>query len=357
MQKVVVGLSGGVDSSVALLLLKRKGFSPIGLTLRLPVWEGSQSLMRENICCTAEGIRWAKKLCLKLEVPYFVLDCREEFKKIVVDYFVKEYQEGRTPNPCIICNKYLRFPKFFEFAKEMSADFVATGHYARIRKNEKTGKFELLRAKDKRKDQSYFLAMVSQEELNHLLFPVGEYIKEEVCQIAEKEGWEVLRQRPESQDFCFVTGKSKNFFLEEKIGKKPDPIIDTKGKVLGQHQGLHFYTIGQRRDLGLSGGPFWVIGFDVQKNALIVSNDKKDLYKSKLILESWNFISGEVPQKPMKVEAKTRYRQPLSKATLLPSKNSRIVLVFDKPQFAITPGQYAVFYKGEVCLGGGVIAS
>lgn len=351
MEKVVVGLSGGVDSSVALLLLKKQGFSPIGLTLGLPVWEDAKSLMRENICCTAEGIRWVKKLCLKLEVPYFVLDCQEEFKKIVVDYFVKEYQEGRTPNPCMICNQYLRFPKFFEFAQKMKAKLVATGHYARKSKG------KLMRAKDKNKDQSYFLAMLSQEDLSRLLFPLGDYTKKEVYQMAKKEGFEMVIQRPESQDFCYVTAKSKNFFLEKEIGSKPGPIVDTKGKILGEHQGLHFYTIGQRKGLELSGGPFYVLKLDVAKNTLIATRAKRQLYQKKVVLASWNFLSGEVPQKPIKLRAKTRYRQPLSKATLFPLKEKMLELIFDQPQFAITPGQYAVFYKGETCLGGGAIAS
>lgn len=365
-KKVVVGLSGGVDSSVALFVLKKQGFFPIGLTLHLPVWENSKNLMRENICCKAESIRWVKKLCLKLEVPYFVLDCQKEFKKSVVDYFVKEYKKGRTPNPCMICNKYLRFPKFFEFAKKMKADFVATGHYARIispprclpaKGGAPPPRRCLLRAKDKKKDQSYFLALLSQKELGHLIFPLGNYTKKEVYLIAKKEGFERAVQRPESQDFCYVTGRSKNFFLEEEIGQRPGPILDKQGKILGNHQGLHFYTFGQRKGLKLAGGPFYVLRLDVQKNALIVSRNKKDLYQKKVVMDSWNFISGEPPKKPMKVMAKTRYRQFLAEATLFPPVKNRLVLVFDRPQFAITLGQYAAFYQNEVCLGAGTIAS
>jgi tRNA-specific 2-thiouridylase len=364
-KKVVMALSGGVDSSVALWFLKKEGFFPIGLTLRLPVWKGRKSLMQENICCTTEGIRWLKKLCLKLEVPYYVLDCRKEFKKIVVDYFVKEYKKGKTPNPCIICNKYFRFPKFFEFAEKMKADFVATGHYARTQKNQKTGKFELCQAKDKDKDQSYFLALLSQKELSKLLFPLGDCTKGEVYRIAKKQGFRRPVERLESQDFCYVTGKSKSFFLEEELGQKPGLILNKEGKVLGEHRGLHFYTLGQRKGLKLSRGPFYVLKLDVQRNALIVTQNKKDLYKKEVILDSWSFILGEVPKKKIKVKAKTRYRQPLAKATLFPPKRESLKLIFDRPQFAITPGQYAVFYlpvealaktgqKG-VCLGGGAI--
>jgi len=359
-KKVVVGLSGGVDSSVAFLLLKKQGFSPLGLTLDLPVWEDSKSLMRENICCTAEGIRWVKKLCLQLKVPYYVLNCHEEFKRIVVDYFVKEYQKGRTPNPCMICNKYLRFPKFFEFAKKAKADFIATGHYAKSAKCKTQNAklvYQLLQGKDKKKDQSYFLALLSQKELSQLIFPLGDYTKKEVYQIAKKEGFKMPVQRPESQDFCFVTGKSKNFFLEEKIGPKPGPILDKKGRVLGRHQGLHFYTIGQRKGLELSGGPFYVLKLDTVQNAVIVTRAKPHLYQKKVVFESWNFISSESPKIPLTVMAKTRYRQPLAKATLFPPKEKTLELVFDQPQFAITPGQFTVFYKGEVCLGGGAIAS
>ena len=369
-KKVIVGLSGGVDSSVSLLLLKKQGFSPIGLTLRFPVWEGFSSMRQENICCTAEGIRWVKKLCLKLEVPYYVLDYQEEFKRTVLDYFVKEYKKGKTPNPCMVCNKYLRFPKFFEFAKKMKADFVATGHYARLRReirNPKSENRKLLMAKDQKKDQSYFLALLSQKELSQMIFPLGGYTKKEVYGIAKKAGFEPLAQRPESQDFCFVAGKSKNFFLEQEIGLKPGPILNKEGKVLGKHKGLYFYTIGQRKGIEFSGGPYYVLKKDSKNNALIVTKKEKDLHQKELKVIDVNWISGKEPELPLKVKVKIRYGHQPASATLTSLKSSTYQLKFTRPQRAITPGQFAVFYvpsvalaklsKGEVCLGGGVITS
>lgn len=355
MNKVVVGLSGGVDSSVALLLLKKQGFSAIGLTLRLPVWRQRKSLLEQNICCAAENIRWAKRLCYRLNVPYYVLDYQKEFKKIVVDYFVDQYQKGQTPNPCMVCNQQLRFPKFFEFARQMKADWIATGHYAQIRKNQKTGLFELLRAKDKTKDQSYFLAMLSQKQLAKLIFPLAQLRKNEVYQIAKKAGFSPAVERPESQDFCYVASSTKNLFLKQTLGQKPGPIMDKKGKVIGQHRGLHFYTVGQRKGLGLAAGPFYILKLDADRNALLVSQNKKDLYQNKVNLSAVHFISGKSPAKSIPVLAKTRYLQPLAKATLFPYPKIRPRLVFNQPQLAITAGQYAVFYQKEVCLGGGRI--
>jgi len=351
-RKVVIGLSGGVDSSVALWLLKKRGFSPLGLTLKLPVWESSQSLTRENICCTSQALRWVKKLCFQLEVPHFIVDCQKEFKKIVVDYFVKEYQKGRTPNPCMICNRDLRFPQFFKFADKMGADFVATGHYARI-----SNDYQLYRAKDKDKDQSYFLSWLSFRKIKRLIFPLGEYTKKEVYQIAKKENLIPSFSRPESQDFCFAAGRSKNFFLAKKIGQKPGLIIDKTGQVLGQHQGLYLYTIGQRKSLGLNKkGPYYVFKIDAFKNVLVVTKNKKDLYQKKVVLKKWHFISGQPPKKPIKVLAKTRYRQPLAQAVLFPPHKDKLELIFKQPQFAITPGQFAVFYQDNVCLGSAEIA-
>ena len=357
-KKVVIGLSGGVDSSAALWLLKKQGFFPIGLTLDFPVWEDSRSLMRENICCTAESVRWVKKLCLKLKVPHYVLDYQKDFQKIVVDYFVKEYERGRTPNPCLICNRDLRFPVFFDFAEKMGAAFVATGHYARTEKQKtKNGKvvYRLLMAKDGTKDQTYFLSLLSQKQLSRLIFPLGGYTKKEVYQIAREQGFKAPVNRPESQDFCFVAGRSKNLFLKEKIGQNPGPIIDTSGRVLGKHQGLYLYTLGQRKNLGFSGGPYYVLKINPQVNVLVVTKNKKDLYQKKTTLEKWHFISGKAPAKQIRVLAKTRYRQPLAKATLFPLQKGKLKLIFDQPRFAITPGQFAVFYQGDICLGGGVI--
>ncbi len=369
----MVGLSGGVDSSVALWLLKKQGYQAIGLTLRLPVWAGTGE---NNICCTIAGIRWVKRLCLKLEVPHFLLDCRQEFQQTVVDYFVQEYRQGRTPNPCVICNQKFRFPKFFEFAGQYQAEFIATGHYVKNSKLKTQNSkviYKLLRAKDKTKDQSYFLARLGQRELSRTLFPLGDYTKKEVYQMAKKQGFHSPVQRQESQDFCYVDQKHKNDFLKEALGDRSGPIVDFKGKILGRHQGLHFYTLGQRHGLGLN-GLFYVQRLDAAQNTLVITRDRRDLYQKEVIMDNWNFISGPPhrraglpPKKAIKVQAKTRSAQLLQPATLYPPKGKKLRLVFTQPQFAITPGQFCVFYvpseasaklgEGETCLGSGAITS
>lgn len=343
-KKVVVGLSGGVDSSAALWLLKEQGYQAMGVTLKLPVWKTAGDTGR---------IKAAKIVCQKLCVPHQVIDCRTDFQRLVVDYFVSEFKSGRTPNPCVICNKKLKFPKLLEFAKKQGADLVATGHYAKVVAPPRL----LLRAKDKNKDQSYFLAMLGQKELKRLIFPLGDYTKEQAYEIAKKQGYRELIQRHESQDFCYLANQDKNRFLENRLAGQSGPIVDQKGKVLGQHRGLHFYTRGQRHGLGLNGGVFHVLKLDTAGNKLIVTKNKKGLYQKEVIMSNWNFISNQSSKKAIKVKAKTRSTQPLQPATLYPPKNKRLRLVFNQPQFAITPGQFAVFYSGQTCLGGGEIAS
>ncbi len=319
--RVVVGLSGGIDSSVSLLLLKKQGYQPIGLSLRYG------------------NFKTARKICQKLEVPYHIIDIRLEFKKKVIEYFLKLSKQGKTPNPCIICNHLVKFKALFDFAKKQGAQYVSTGHYARVKNN------QLLRAKDKQKDQSYFLCLLNQEQLSKIIFPLGNYTKKQVYQIAKKEGFDFLIKRKQSQDLCFIP---------PKILSPPGQIVDQKGNVLGQHQGLHFYTIGQRKKIRLSDGPWWVVGFSQEKNQLIVTNKENDpaLYRQAAILTDVHFISGQPSQKSIKVKAKTRFNQPLAWAKLYPDSSK---LVFDKPQKAVTPGQWAVFYQGQVCLGGGII--
>jgi tRNA-specific 2-thiouridylase len=356
-RQVVVGLSGGVDSSVSLLLLKKQGWEPIGVSLKYASWENKRNLLKENVCCSQESFAIAKKICQKLKVPYYILDCRLDFKEKVMDYFLAVLKDKKTPNPCIICNRLVKFNKLFEFAKEKGAQYIATGHYARVRKNQKTGQYELLKGKDEKKDQSYFLCLLDQEQLGNIIFPLGDYTKEQVYQIAVKEGFDFFAKRRQSQDLCFVARQSMPFYLEEKIGFQPGDIIDQEGNILGQHQGLHFYTIGQRRGLNLPGGPWWVVTFNRKKNQLIVTNKEDDpaLFHRTVIVSDYHFISSKAPQQVIKVEAKTRFSQPTASAKLYPPQNNNLKLVFDRSQKAITPGQWAVFYQGEVCLGGGVI--
>ena len=356
-KKVVVGLSGGVDSSVSLLLLKKQGYQPIGVSLKYALWENEKNVLKENICCSKESFVIAKEICQQLKVPYYILDYRLDFEEKVMGYFLTLLKDKKTPNPCLVCNRLVKFNKLFEFAKEKGAQYVATGHYARIRKNQKRGQYELLKGKDKKKDQSYFLCLLDQKQLKKIIFPLGDLTKKEVYQIAKKEGFDFFVKRKQSQDLCFVSRQSIPFYLEEKIGLQPGDIVDTKGKILGEHQGLYFYTIGQRRRINLSAGPWWVVGFDKKKNQLIVTNKENDpaLFSQTVILSDYQFISGKLPQKTIRVKAKIRFNQPLASAKLYPLPKKNLRLVFDQPQKAVTPGQWTVFYQGEVCLGGGVI--
>jgi len=356
-RQVVVGLSGGVDSSVSLLLLKKQGYQPIGVSLKYAVWQSKENILKENICCSQESFAIARKICQKLKVPYYTIDCRDEFKRKVMGYFLSVLKDKGTPNPCVVCNKLVKFKKLFEFAKEKGAQYVATGHYARIRKNQKSGDYELLKGKDKKKDQSYFLCLLKQNQLKNIIFPLGNLTKEKVYQIAKKEGFNFFTKTKQSQDLCFVSRQSIPFYLEEKIGFQPGEIIDIQGNLLGQHQGLYFYTIGQRKKIKLSDGPWWVVSFKKKKNQLIVTNKENDpaLFSRTIIVSNVHFISGKAPQKVIKIEAKTRFSQPLASAKLYSLQKNKLKLVFEQSQKAVTPGQWAVFYQGEICLGGGVI--
>ena len=354
-KRVVLGMSGGVDSSAALILLKNKGFDVIGVSLKLPIWKSKENLLRENICCTKESIEIAKMICKKFKVPHYEMNVKSEFKKIVIDYFIKEFKKFRTPNPCVICNRYLKFKKLFEFAKKIDAKYVATGHYARIRYNKKLKRYQLLIAKDKTKDQTYNLCLLPSNWLEKIIFPIGEYTKEEVYKIVENKGLDFFYKKPQSQDFCFVAGKSIHRFLEKNIGKKKGLIVDTNGKILGTHKGLYFYTIGQRKGIKLPKGPFWVKKYDTKKNLLIVTKNRKDIFQKELFVKPFNFISIDIPKTKLKIKAKVRAYQNLGTAILYPPKNNKIKVVFNIPQFAITKGQVCAFYKSNICLGGGII--
>ncbi len=356
-RKVVVGLSGGVDSSVSLLLLKKQGYEPIGVSLKYSVWENRKNILKENVCCSEASFNIAKNICKELNVPYHIIDHELDFKDKVIGYFLKVLKDKKTPNPCLVCNKMVKFNKLFDFAKKKGAKYVATGHYARVFKNKDTKKFELLKGKDERKDQSYFLCLLKQNQLSKIIFPLGSYNKENVYKIAQKEGFQFFSKIKQSQDLCFVAKQSIGSYLEEEIGFEPGDIVNKKGKVLGQHQGLHFYTIGQRKGVGLPDGPWWVIKLDKEKNHLVVTNDENDsaLYTSEINITDFQFVSGQNPKKVIEVEAKTRYHQKLATAKIYPPKGKKLKLVFEKPQKAVTPGQWAVFYQGDSCLGGGII--
>lgn len=363
-KKVVVGMSGGVDSSISLLLLKKQGWDPVGVSLKYAVWQNEANLLRQNVCCSQESFTIAKQVCKKLNVPHHIVDVSAKFKKKVIDYFVDELKNNQTPNPCIICNRQLKFKELFAWAKEHKINHVASGHYARIKQDPKSGQFKLLTAKDKHKDQTYSLSFLSQNWLKNIVFPLGELTKKKVFQIAKKEGFEFYLKRKESQNFCFVANNCLDCFLEEEISQQKGLIKNPAGQILGKHQGLHFFTIGQRRGIGLNDGPYYVTKKLAQENVLVVSKDRVDLLFKKAILSPVNFISGQNLSQKKKVKVKIRSQQTPAKATLIPAKinnkkiNSRkIELVFTKPQRAVTPGQFAVFYDGEICLGGGKILS
>jgi len=353
-------MSGGVDSSVAAALLKGAGFDVIGVFMKFWSEPKRGGLKDFNRCCSVEAERRARKVAKILKVPFYVFNFEKEFKKRVVDYFLKEYKAGRTPNPCVVCNKEIKFGLLLEKALKLGADFMATGHYARLQRG--TQNYKLLKGKDKQKDQSYFLWQLNQKQLKHILFPVGNYTKNQVRQLAKKFKLPVF-EAPESQEICFIR-TDVNDFLKKHLKPRPGPIICSTSKVeqkfeqkiMGRHQGLWFYTIGQRKGIGLAGGPYYVLNKDTKNNALIVAKNEKDLYEKDLVVRNINWLSGKVPKLTLKIKAKIRYRHKPASATITKILNSKFyILKFNHPQRAITPGQSAVFYRGQELLGGGVI--
>jgi tRNA-specific 2-thiouridylase len=356
--RVAVAMSGGIDSSVAACLLKRAGYDVVGVFMKFWKSETKNNLSKiENHCCASEAEIRARKVAKILKIPFYVFNFEKEFEKKVVDYFLKETKSGVTPNPCVVCNKEIKFGLLLEKALKLDADFVATGHYALKRElttdNLQPTTYKLLRAKDKNKDQSYFLWMLNQKQLRKILFPIGDYTRDEVEDLARKFKLPVLRAK-KSVEICFIEN-TVNDFLKKYLKEKPGKIIDTQGKILGEHKGLWFYTIGQRKGIFLSGGPYWVLDKDIKNNLLIVTKNEKDLLKKELICKDVNWISGKQPKLPLKVKAKIRYRHQLVSATIYYLKSKTYQLIFEKPQRAVTPGQSVVFYKGEELLGGGII--
>jgi len=345
-RKIVVGMSGGIDSSMALILLKKHGWNPIGVSLRLPTWKNTDN--------SKKSFKIAKSICKKLNVPHYIIDVRKDFQKKVVDYFISEWKNLRTPNPCVICNPNFKFKQLLQWAKKHRIQYISTGHYARIKLDNKTKKYELLKARDKDKDQSYDLCLLPQKYLSHIIFPLGDYTKKNIYKIAQKEGFKLLTKKKESQDFCFIAGQSLCSFLKEKIGEKQGPILDLKGNTLSKHQGLHFFTLGQRKGIKLSGGPYFVADLDKRKNSLFVTKNKGTLYKKELFVFPYHLISGKKITKSVIVQVKTRYQQKLSRACLIPEKK-KLKIVLKKGIFAPCPGQFAVFYQKDKCLGGGRI--
>ena len=352
-QKVLCAMSGGIDSSVSAYLLKEANdFEVIGVFLKF--WSESKKDGLEgsgNRCCSLEAEKRARALASKLGIPFYVLNFENIFKERIVNYFLEGYKKGVTPNPCVVCNKEIKFGLLLNKARQLGANLVATGHYARIRQEKDV--IKLIKGKDKNKDQSYFLWKLNQNQLKHILFPVGGYTKNEVKKMAKKFKLH-LTGVLESQEICFVESNTK-VFLKNNLNTKPGKIADVKGRVMGEHEGLWFYTIGQRKGIKLSQGPFYVIDKDFKRNLLVVSKNKKDLQKKEAILKKINWVSGKEPKLPLRVKIKIRYRHKAVDGIITGIKKARYKIQFKVAQGAVTPGQSAVFYKKDELLGGGII--
>ena len=349
MNKVVVGLSGGVDSSVAAALLHDRGYEVVGLTL----W-----LMKGKGQCCSEGMVDATKICEQLEVPHHIVDSRDLFQENIIDYLVSGYEQGITPLPCSQCNRAVKFAPMLAYAqKELGIDKIATGHYARIRYNEQSDRHELLRAIDRHKDQSYFLYDLTQELLAGTVFPLGETTKAETRKIAAEFELSTA-DKPESQDLCLVESHgSMKDFLDKYINRQGGDIVDLEGNILGKHQGVHHYTIGQRKGLGIAAAePLYVVKLDAVMNRVIVGN-RTTGSRAECTVARVNWVSIAEPTVPIKAEVQIRYRSAPVGVNIIPLETGRVRLVFDEPQFGITPGQAAVWYNGEILLGGGIIES
>lgn len=341
-KEVLVAMSGGVDSSVAAALLLKKGYKVTGATMQ--IWS----------CTFQSSVNDAREVATKLKMPFHIFNFEEEFKKDVIEYFIQEYEKGRTPNPCIACNKHIKFEHFLEKALSMNIHYIATGHYARV--IQKKGRYLLKKSKNRKKDQSYFLYNLTQQQLSHTLFPLGMYDKREIRNIAKSLELPTAL-KPDSQDVCFIENNDYTEFISSNSNITPQKgnIINKQGKILGEHNGLTHYTIGQRKGIRVpSKEALYVVDIDFEKNNLIVGGEE-EIYAKELVATDINLITFDKLTKPMKVTAKIRYGGKEARATITPLSNGDISVLFKKKQRAITPGQSVVFYKGDTVIGGGKI--
>ena len=352
-KKALIAMSGGVDSSIAAKLIKDAGYECIGCTMKLYDNEDIE-LDKENTCCSLDDVTDARNVALANGMPYYVLNFKEGFNECVIKRFVEAYENGRTPNPCIDCNRFMKFDRLFNKARELGCDYVVTGHYARI---EKIGdKYVLKKGQDETKDQSYVLYSMTQERLAHTLFPIGDLKKSEVREIAEANSF-INANKPDSQDICFVPDGDYGKFLKKHTGTnyKTGDFIDKDGQILGEHKGIVNYTIGQRKGLGVAfGKPLYVTDIRPNEN-VVVLGDNDDLFSKSFIVGDFNWISGEAPLHEIKCKVRIRYKQKEQPASVIPLSNDKVKIVFDEPQRAITKGQAAVLYDEDIVLGGGTI--
>ena len=355
MKKCLIAMSGGVDSAVAALLVKNMNIECIGATMKL-LGGGGIELDEEHACCSKEDIEDAKKVAERLGMEHYLYDFSEHFAKKVVDRFVHAYETGATPNPCIECNRYLKFERLFEEAENLGCDSIATGHYARVEYNEKSGRWCLKKAKDLSKDQSYVLYSLSQNQLSKVIFPLGDMIKAEAREIAEENGF-INAHKKESQDICFVKNEDYTDFIERYTGKSY-PIgnfVDTDGNILGTHKGIIHYTVGQRKGLGLAlPAPLYVCRLDTEKNEVVLC-PHEGLFTKELTANNINLISVPDLYTPMRIKAKVRYRHIEQEATAVQIDENTIRVTFAESQRAITNGQAVVLYDGDIVVGGGTI--